>query len=240
MPGMLGWFKMTPETSIEDVEWMLARSAGFDAGYAFVTSFETLAENHHSDAILRLLGEWEQVRMAELLGERQKEKMKNIKNDFSLKAIKEGEWDLYQVFSYRYQHEQKGRQPGEPTGSSFTFTNPSDQQNFHFRLTAVGGNIEHVKLELDNYKTLKLPLKLQQGEFFKYTGGNRVVIYNRNWAEKGTVDLDADFFNITRGDHQIHFDCRFSDTKPARANIELRLFGPPEKIKAKSKTRPKQ
>jgi hypothetical protein len=32
MPGMLGWFKMTAQTSIEDVEWMLARSGAFDAG----------------------------------------------------------------------------------------------------------------------------------------------------------------------------------------------------------------
>ena len=38
IPCMLGWFSMRPSTSIEDIEWMLARSAAFDAGYALVTS----------------------------------------------------------------------------------------------------------------------------------------------------------------------------------------------------------
>ena len=42
MPGMLGWFKMTPETSIEDIEWLLARASGYDAGYAFVASLESI------------------------------------------------------------------------------------------------------------------------------------------------------------------------------------------------------
>jgi hypothetical protein len=43
MTGMLGWFKMTPETSIEDMEWMLAKSAGYDAGYALVADLEIMA-----------------------------------------------------------------------------------------------------------------------------------------------------------------------------------------------------
>src|SRR5690606_14906350 len=34
MPNMLGWFSLSAETSIMDVEWLLARAAGFDAGFA--------------------------------------------------------------------------------------------------------------------------------------------------------------------------------------------------------------
>jgi hypothetical protein len=39
MPCMLGWFNMTRQTRREDVEWLLARAAGFDAGFALNTSF---------------------------------------------------------------------------------------------------------------------------------------------------------------------------------------------------------
>ena len=35
IPSMLGWFSMSATTSIEDTEWLLARAAGFDAGFAF-------------------------------------------------------------------------------------------------------------------------------------------------------------------------------------------------------------
>jgi len=42
MPSMLGWFSLKPETSLEDIEWMLARGAGFDAGFGLATSIEAV------------------------------------------------------------------------------------------------------------------------------------------------------------------------------------------------------
>ncbi len=59
---MLGWFLMTPETSIEDIEWLLARSAAFDAGFAFVTNYEAVEKNANSDKIMDLIGEWEKYK----------------------------------------------------------------------------------------------------------------------------------------------------------------------------------
>ena len=76
MPGMLGWFKMTSETSVEDIEWLLARAAGFDAGFAFVTSFTVLKQNGNSDEILKLINEWEKLRLAGSFTDKQKELLK--------------------------------------------------------------------------------------------------------------------------------------------------------------------
>ena len=42
---------------------MLARSAAFDAGYAFVTSYEALEGNGFADRILEAIGAWEKARM---------------------------------------------------------------------------------------------------------------------------------------------------------------------------------
>lgn len=72
MPGMLGWFKMTPETSIEDIEWLLARSAGYDAGYAFVAALESIEKNGHSNKILELIGDWEKLRLGGVFSENRK------------------------------------------------------------------------------------------------------------------------------------------------------------------------
>ena len=63
MHGMLGWFKMTSETSLEDIEWLLARSAGFDAGFAFVTGFKEVAENGNSKTVLSKIADWEKLRL---------------------------------------------------------------------------------------------------------------------------------------------------------------------------------
>jgi hypothetical protein len=42
MPSMLGWFSLKAETSIEDIEWMLARGAGFDAGFGLSPALKQL------------------------------------------------------------------------------------------------------------------------------------------------------------------------------------------------------
>ena len=102
MPGMLGWFKMTPETSIEDIEWLLARSAAFNAGYAFVTNHETIAENGNSDKILQMIGDWEKLRIAGLFSEEQKRKMEDIAKEFSLEKVHDKEYSLVQVFSSKF------------------------------------------------------------------------------------------------------------------------------------------
>ncbi len=43
MPHMLGWFALRANTSIEDAEWLLARAAGFDAGFTLATSLASTA-----------------------------------------------------------------------------------------------------------------------------------------------------------------------------------------------------
>jgi len=230
MPGMLGWFKMDAETSIEDIEWMLARSAAFDAGYAFCTSFEILKKNRHSGKILKLIGEWERVRMLNLFTIEQKKSMKDIKNEFSLKNINNNEWNWHQVFSYKFKHENKVRQPGEPTGSTFTFRNPSSEQYLNLILKAVDGNLKQIEMEIDSFKKIELPFVLKAGQSFKYTGGNKAIIYDSSWGEVKQVEIDPVFFRISKGDHNITFNCKFNEGKKSQAKFEIRIFSTPEKV----------
>ncbi|MCP4727708.1 MAG: hypothetical protein GY863_21895 [bacterium] len=231
MPGMLGWFKMTPETSIEDIEWMLARSAAFNAGYAFVTSFEAIAENKHSETILSLLGEWERVRLSGAFTEEQKTRMEDIDNEFHLEPAKENEWDLYQVYSYKFRHLKTEKQPGEPAYSEFSFENPASEQNMNFIITAVDSDIENIRLEIDSYKEFSLPVLLKAGETVKYTGGNEAIIYSSNWRELRKVDIDPAVFTLSQGEHKITFDCTFTGGTEPLAKLEIRITGPAERVR---------
>ena len=78
MPHMLGWFALRPDTSIEDAEWLLARAAGFKAGFALATSLastaQLAADPSSADAakrfgatpaILEAIRQWETARMAD-------------------------------------------------------------------------------------------------------------------------------------------------------------------------------
>jgi len=234
MPGMLGWFKMTSETSIEDIEWMLARSAAFDAGYAFYTDYKSLEANGYSEEILKLLGEWEKTRMSRVFNENQKQDMQDIKNEFRLKRLKKNEWDLFQVYSYKFKHEKKEKQPGEPLSSFFSFENPAEKQPMKFILTSVGGTIQDIKFEVDNFKQIELPLTLQPGQTIKYTGGDKAIIYSKNWKKIKEVEIDVDAFTISQGKHSLSFDCKFAENKEALVKLELRFIGKAEKVKVNS------
>ena len=87
MPGMLGLFKMTSETSVEDIEWLLAKSAAYDAGYAFVANLEIIENNGNSPEILELIGTWGKLRIQRAFSEEQKKVMLDSNKEFSLKEI---------------------------------------------------------------------------------------------------------------------------------------------------------
>ena len=235
MPGMLGWFKMTPETSIEDIEWMLARSAAFNAGYAFVASYEALEKNGHTDAILERLGSWEKARMAGAFSDEQQQRMEDIKNEFQLEGAGDGTWQLRQIHSFKFKHEKKVRQPGEPLYSTFNFHNPVTTQALNFILTAVGADVRDAKIELNNYKNFVLPVTLKEGESIKYAGGNEAIIFSRTWQEKRRIPIDAALLQVAKGDHSLTFDCQFSEGKDAVAKLEIRIVGEAEKLKSAKK-----
>ena len=234
MPSMLGWFLLKPETSIEDVEWLLARSAAFNAGFAFVVSQKTLAENGNSDKILQIIGEWEKLRIAESFSEEQKEKMEDISNEFTLEKVNDNEWNLIQVYSSKFNHEMKVRQPGEPLYSTFNFTHFGDNNSLHFILSAVDGDVSDIIMEIDNYKEIKIPVVLKMGEHIKYIGGKKASVYDKNWKLINEFDFDSSLANITDGEHSVTVDCKFDKqgNKPM-LKLELRTFGVKELVKLK-------
>ncbi len=231
MPGMLGWFKMTPETSIEDIEWLLARSAAFDAGYAFVASYESIEKNGNTDKILELIGEWEKIRLAGLFSDEQKQIMEDTDTEFSLNKINDNEWDLYRVYSGKFKHEKKVRQPGEPLYSTFHFNHEGKEQTMNFILNAVDSDISNITMEIDNYKEIKLPVALKSGEIIKYSGGEKAYVYDNNWHVINEFDINPSALKVTNGDHSMTFNCKFKKAgKEPMVKLEIRTFGPAEKI----------
>lgn len=231
MPNMLGWFLMTPETSIEDIEWLLARSAAFDAGYAFVTSHKTIAANGNSDKILQLIADWENARISGLFTDEQKQKMEDISHEFSLERIDEKSWNLFQVYSGKFKHELKVRQPGEPLYSTFKFNHKGEVQTVNFILSALEGDASQITMEIDNYKEIVLPITLKVGEHVKYNGGQKAFVYDKNWQQIHAFDFDASALKVKDGDHSMTFDCEFKKKgeKPM-LKLEIRTFGVKEKL----------
>jgi hypothetical protein len=232
MPGMLGWFSMRATTSIEDIEWMLARSAAFNAGYAFVAHLEPLEQNGFTDEILTAIGEWEKARMGNVFSEDQRKRMEAISNEFHLETVGENAWNLQQVYSHKFKHEHKIRQPGEPLYSTFEFDNTTGDNDVQFILTAEDADLSNIILELDNYKKVTLPVSLKDGQTLKYNGGGKGTVYNENWQKVSEINLEIAAFSILYGDHSITLDCTFSNLgKAPLAKLEVRLYGQVEPVR---------
>ena len=234
MPGMLGWFSMRNNTPVEDIEWMLARSAAFNAGYALVTGERSIKTNGQSDEILSLIGEWEKARMGNAFTEEQKELMKDIKNEFHLEKSGENQWNLYPVYSFKFKHDDKEKQPGEPASSVFKFENPEDNNVVNFILTAQDATISNIKIEIDNCCELNLPLTLKSGESVRYSGGANAEILDQNLQKKGKIAVNTSSLQIRKGNHSFMFDCTFSEKgKEPAAKFEVRMFGKAEQVRVK-------
>ncbi|EKB48242.1 hypothetical protein [Cecembia lonarensis] len=231
MPGMLGWFSMRNNTPIEDIEWMLARSAAFDAGYAFVVRDEALQSNGQLETIFQSIADWEKVRMSGILTEGQKEKMKDINNEFQLIETGKDQWNLHQVHVKRFEHQAKVLQPGEPLYTSFTFENSVEDALLHFIITVEASGISAIELELNNRFSLQFPLRLNKGESIRYSGGTTAQVLDQNLRQKAQIPIDPALLTLKSGSQQLNIDCTFHDPEElAKVKVELRILDKAERI----------
>lgn len=234
MPGMLGWFKMTATTTLEDIEWLMARSAGYNAGFAFVTDFKSVASNGSSDEIFALMNLWEKARLKGLFSKEQAKRMQDVSTEFHLEKSDNDILNLIQIYSSKFKHANKVRQPGEPLYSTFAFENPEKEQILGFIITAVGDDISNIEIELNQYKKLKLPFNIKNGQTLKFINGQTAVLYDKNWHKIDEKALDPAFFNLKKGKQELNFDCTFNNAESeATAKIELILKGNKETISSK-------
>ena len=103
IPHMLGWFSLRRQTTVEDVEWLCARAAGFDAGFALANSFASKATQTAGDAadldksrsaILDVVNQWEIARQSGAFPESIKPLLQDVNREFRLVALGPGEWEL--------------------------------------------------------------------------------------------------------------------------------------------------
>ena len=231
MPGMLGWFKMTAQTSLEDIEWMLAKSAGYAAGYALVADGESVAQNGNSDRILQKVGDWEQLRLSKAFNEDQKAAMRDNEREFTINRIDGKNWHLQEVHTAIFSHPKKVRQPGEPLQSSFMFHNPAKDQTLHFLLSAENTAVTEISLEINQYKKIQLPVSLRKGERIQYSGEDKLWVLDAQWNRLKSYKVSPSDFNIKTGDNSLEVDCHFTKSEAeAQFKLEIKTLGKTEKI----------
>ena len=231
MPGMLGWFKMTAQTSVEDMEWMLAKSAAYAAGYALVADAESVAQNGNTDRILQKVGDWEQLRLSNAFTEDQKTAMRDNDREFTLHKTDAQNWHWQEVHAFIFSHPMKVRQPGEPLQSNFEFHNPAHDQVLQFIISAENAAIREISLEINHHQKIHLPLSLKKGQRLQYNGGDQLWLLDAQWNRLKSHKVSPSDFKVKSGNNSLGVDGQFKKGEAAaQLKLEIKTLGKSQKI----------
>lgn len=238
MPSMLGWFSMSSQTSIEDMEWLLSRAAGFNAGFAFCLDFNIITTNGQSSVILETLRQWETARLAQAFSVEQKNRLRDISKEFHLQFVDSGEWKLFPYQIYRYDLNLKSKQPGEPTFNSFEFNNPFADQAMMFILTMLPTEdqgeifLKTISIEVNNYRKIEIPVDMSPSQTLKLDESGKLRVYDKKWNLLRSIDIKETIPLLSKGSNQIIFDAVFAGGGSSKIKIEMKTMGNPEVVKA--------
>jgi hypothetical protein len=234
LPNMLGWYLLTETTSLSDIEWMLARAAGYNAGFALATSIQAVRKNADTGPILDAIREWETARRRGAFTAAQRELMKNPKSEFHLEVIGDSQRKLYPFHeSQGFRHERVVRQPGEPTFSHWEYKNPDQKQALQFKLRVVGdsGLVVNPRFELDRSAAIVFPVELTLGQTLLCEGTTTARVYDAKGRQIRTVEATAPIPTVQPGKHAIQFGCDFKGSTSPAVLVTFRTKGDPEVVR---------
>lgn len=233
MPHMLGWFALRPDTSLEDAEWLLARAAGFQAGFALATSLASTAQLEAdpasadtsrqfgaTTAILATIGTWERARMAGAFPAEVRAKLRDNGREFQLRSVVEDRWELQEVFGTRFAVTNGAALPVEAD-----FNNPADAQALQWILRSTSKEpLGGLTLMVNGNSVVSLKgNSLPPGGALRYSGGVDAVIMDSTWHEVARVPVAGDTIRVPDGVSKI----QVSAALPADSSlkVELRTLG---------------
>ena len=230
MPNMLGWFLLSPTTGTEDIEWMMARAAGYHAGFALVARYNSLQKNPNTTKLLSLIKLWQKASRQKIFSADQLARLKNPANDFHLE--KDGpSWKLYPFKKQKFEHARQMLQPGQPTFSEWSFESTDAGQPLCFTLTLMGktGTVSNPWIELDSYFKLELPGTYEAGNSI-VCDGKSIKIYNRKGSFIKDVPVNQAIPLMKTGKHMLKFDCIFPDESDLINILIIKTISDPEII----------
>jgi len=239
LPPMLGWFLIrlaTREfeaTTLDDIEWMLSKAAGYRAGFALYATMGELQQHGLTTRLLKAVKEWEKMRMTCTLPDELCDKMKLAETDWHLEPV-EGGWILYQVdISRPYRCSYEKLQPGQPGGADWIYVNPYKAQPLVFRMKVghwndgLDGYIDSPALQVAG-KYIVFHTQIESGQYLVYEGGKDAILYDSNFNTIKDVKISGCIPMIAAGQQTISFSCEFVGRE--KPNVEVKFFTQSEGI----------
>jgi hypothetical protein len=234
IPPMLGWFLIRSAsdqfeaTAPDEIEWVLSKAAGFQAGFALVADMAVLKRNGNSEVLLETVHHWETARRAGAFTAEQRERLRESKGDWHLKPAGEGRWKLYPVtISKPFVCNPSELQPGQPGGADWAYFNKYGEQPLKFCMlvTPSYGNDE-ASVSRPTFYTdgtyMTFNTEVMAKQYLVCEGDNIGKIYDENWNLQKVVQASTDAPAVRNGGQTVSFSCKFAgDPKPV---ISVKIF----------------
>lgn len=234
MPPMLGWFSFGIDYRPEEIEWIQARSAAFNAGYLFRVD-ENIEQNGFKNELFATIKEWQQARKSGAFTSEQLKKFENPANEFHLQKTSENTWSLFPVtLKGGFEHKFRRVQTGEPVASKFKVNNAYDNQalQFYIRAAEADGNktetVSHISLEINNYQQLEIEEPLKAGNRI-ICDGKSVFICDATWNRLKEIPV-KEIPHLEKGMNEVVIKSEFSGAKSPVLQVEFKTIGNSEKV----------
>jgi hypothetical protein len=213
---------------------MLARSAGYDAGYALFSDLMKLTNNKEFDQIAEAINIWEEARLGQIFNNEQIEALKDVNNDFSLRKIDATTFELQYYQKEKFELLNEMVQPGQPNDVPVDFEG-SDKEKLYLVLGAVGesGSINQITFIYNGFETVTIDVELKPNYAVTYRGDDNILVYDEKGRLKTKIDLDIDEILLEDGENNLRIGAEFSDDADLKLEGYVRLREKAEMVRAK-------
>lgn len=211
-PRMLGWFlirladKNFECSTLEDLEWALSESAGFDAGYAMTINMRTIRRHGQIDRLLTAIKNWDELRESQSFTVGQMERLKDPATEWHLKKNDHNNFTLFPIYiSKHYRCNLGEMQPGQPGGADWSWETPYEGQ-FAIRLKVEGdGSIKNPSFTTSK-GVLKFPCEIEEGQYLLYDYDGKATVTDKNYNVISEVKPLGNAA-LSQGSSSVAFSC---------------------------------
>lgn len=235
-PRMLGWFLIRLAdrnfecSTLEDLEWALSESAGFDAGYAMTINSNTLRRHGQIDKLLEAIKNWDKLREAQAFSDEQKARLKDPQTEWHLEKTDEQTYNLYPLsISKHFRCNMAEMQPGQPGGADWSWNSPYESV-YAIRLKVDGdGTIKDPSFTTPK-GVIKFPCEISDRQYLLYTFDGKAVVTDKNYNVISEVTPQGNAL-LPAGSSAVAFSCEQISEDAPEVIIRYITKGAPEVIR---------
>lgn len=235
-PRMLGWFLIRLAdrnfecSTLEDLEWALSESAGFDSGYAMTINSNTLRRHGQIDKLLEAIKNWDKLREAQAFSDEQKARLKDPQTEWHLEKTDEQTYNLYPLsISKHFRCNMAEMQPGQPGGADWSWSSPYESV-YAIRLKVDGdGTIKDPSFTTPK-GVIKFPCEISDRQYLLYTFDGKAVVTDKNYNVISEVTPQGNAL-LPAGSSAVAFSCEQISEDAPEVIIRYITKGAPEVIK---------